>query len=148
MLARAKQGGRQGEGVVGLEGAGEGLAEEVDAIGASSLAAGHKTLIPELIGLLREAGRPAEAIAALRDLLKDAQPSDATRELQLTLAEMLAASGTPGTEAATLVDTILAGDPGQGAALKLRARMALAGMGMTPEMIAAGSAPFQLLNAR
>ena len=33
------------------------LAEDVDAIGASSLAAGHKTLIPELIGLLREAGR-------------------------------------------------------------------------------------------
>ncbi|GAA3798399.1 methylmalonyl-CoA mutase [Qipengyuania pelagi] len=34
------------------------LAEGVDAIGASSLAAGHKTLIPELIGLLKEAGRP------------------------------------------------------------------------------------------
>ncbi len=33
------------------------LAEGVDAIGASSLAAGHKTLIPELITLLREAGR-------------------------------------------------------------------------------------------
>ena len=33
------------------------LAEEVDAIGASSLAAGHKTLIPELTQLLREAGR-------------------------------------------------------------------------------------------
>ncbi len=33
------------------------LAENVDAIGASSLAAGHKTLIPELIRLLREAGR-------------------------------------------------------------------------------------------
>ncbi|GMM93910.1 methylmalonyl-CoA mutase [Qipengyuania sp. MTN3-11] len=30
----------------------------VDAIGASSLAAGHKTLIPELIGLLKDAGRP------------------------------------------------------------------------------------------
>ncbi len=30
----------------------------MDAIGASSLAAGHKTLIPELIGLLRDAGRP------------------------------------------------------------------------------------------
>jgi len=29
----------------------------VDAVGASSLAAGHKTLIPELINLLREAGR-------------------------------------------------------------------------------------------
>jgi len=29
----------------------------VDAVGASSLAAGHKTLIPELIGLLKDAGR-------------------------------------------------------------------------------------------
>src|SRR6185503_6039507 len=33
------------------------LAEDVDAVGASSLAAGHKTLIPELIAALREAGR-------------------------------------------------------------------------------------------
>ena len=33
------------------------LEHEVDAIGASSLAAGHKTLIPELIGLLKDAGR-------------------------------------------------------------------------------------------
>ena len=31
---------------------------DVDLVGASSLAAGHKTLIPELIGHLREAGRP------------------------------------------------------------------------------------------
>jgi methylmalonyl-CoA mutase len=33
------------------------LEQDVDAIGASSLAAGHKTLIPELIGLLKAAGR-------------------------------------------------------------------------------------------
>jgi methylmalonyl-CoA mutase len=33
------------------------LAEGVDVVGASSLAAGHKTLIPELIRHLREAGR-------------------------------------------------------------------------------------------
>lgn len=33
------------------------LAEDVDAVGASSLAAGHKTLIPELIRLLRDQGR-------------------------------------------------------------------------------------------
>jgi methylmalonyl-CoA mutase len=33
------------------------LERNVDAIGASSLAAGHKTLIPQLIRLLREAGR-------------------------------------------------------------------------------------------
>ena len=33
------------------------LQNDVDVVGASSLAAGHKTLIPELIGKLREAGR-------------------------------------------------------------------------------------------
>jgi methylmalonyl-CoA mutase len=33
------------------------LEKEVDVVGASSLAAGHKTLIPELIGHLRDAGR-------------------------------------------------------------------------------------------
>ena len=33
------------------------LQHGVDVVGASSLAAGHKTLIPELIGLLRDAGR-------------------------------------------------------------------------------------------
>jgi methylmalonyl-CoA mutase len=33
------------------------LAHDVDAVGASSLAAGHKTLIPELIQLLKDAGR-------------------------------------------------------------------------------------------
>lgn len=33
------------------------LESDVDVVGASSLAAGHKTLIPELIGKLRDAGR-------------------------------------------------------------------------------------------
>ena len=40
------------------------LDNEVDAIGASSLAAGHKTLIPELIGHLRDAGRPDIKVVA------------------------------------------------------------------------------------
>jgi methylmalonyl-CoA mutase len=54
------------------------VAEDVDVVGASSLAAGHKTLIPELIGHLRDAGRadikviaggviPAQDYQALRD---------------------------------------------------------------------------------
>ncbi|GGB41561.1 methylmalonyl-CoA mutase [Sphingomonas metalli] len=54
------------------------LARDVDVVGASSLAAGHKTLIPELIGHLRDAGRadikviaggviPAQDYQALRD---------------------------------------------------------------------------------
>ncbi|MGZ8346960.1 MAG: methylmalonyl-CoA mutase family protein, partial [Allosphingosinicella sp.] len=34
------------------------IAKDVDLVGASSLAAGHKTLVPELIGHLREMGRP------------------------------------------------------------------------------------------
>ncbi|MGZ8283941.1 MAG: methylmalonyl-CoA mutase family protein, partial [Allosphingosinicella sp.] len=34
------------------------IAQDVDLVGASSLAAGHKTLVPELIGHLREMGRP------------------------------------------------------------------------------------------
>jgi methylmalonyl-CoA mutase len=33
------------------------LEKQVDVVGASSLAAGHKTLIPELIALLKESGR-------------------------------------------------------------------------------------------
>ncbi len=54
------------------------LAKDVDVVGASSLAAGHKTLIPELIGHLRDAGRvdikviaggviPAQDYQTLRD---------------------------------------------------------------------------------
>ncbi|SDA32075.1 methylmalonyl-CoA mutase [Sphingomonas sp. NFR15] len=54
------------------------IASDVDVVGASSLAAGHKTLIPELIGHLREAGRsdikviaggviPAQDYQVLRD---------------------------------------------------------------------------------
>jgi len=37
---------------------------DVDVVGASSLAAGHKTLIPELIAALREAGRPDIKVVA------------------------------------------------------------------------------------
>jgi methylmalonyl-CoA mutase len=40
------------------------ITEDVDVVGASSLAAGHKTLIPELINLLREKGRPDIKVVA------------------------------------------------------------------------------------
>ncbi|MFO1254618.1 MAG: methylmalonyl-CoA mutase [Sphingomonadaceae bacterium] len=40
------------------------LEKDVDAVGASSLAAGHKTLIPQLIVLLKEAGRPDIKVTA------------------------------------------------------------------------------------
>ena len=58
--------------------ANQAIERDVDVVGASSLAAGHKTLIPELIDHLREAGRadikvvaggviPAQDYQALRD---------------------------------------------------------------------------------
>jgi len=40
------------------------LENDVDVVGCSSLAAGHKTLIPEIIRLLREAGRPDIKVTA------------------------------------------------------------------------------------
>ena len=40
------------------------IEQGVDAVGASSLAAGHKTLIPELIGHLKDAGRPDIKVVA------------------------------------------------------------------------------------
>ncbi len=40
------------------------LQKQVDVVGASSLAAGHKTLIPELINILRDAGRPDIKVTA------------------------------------------------------------------------------------
>ncbi|SMQ74204.1 methylmalonyl-CoA mutase [Altererythrobacter xiamenensis] len=40
------------------------LENEVDVVGASSLAAGHKTLIPELIDMLKAAGRPDIKVTA------------------------------------------------------------------------------------
>ncbi len=40
------------------------LEKDVDAVGASSLAAGHKTLIPELIRMLKDAGRPDIKVVA------------------------------------------------------------------------------------
>jgi len=40
------------------------LENDVDVVGASSLAAGHKTLIPELIDMLRAAGRPDIKVTA------------------------------------------------------------------------------------
>ena len=46
------------------EAAATALEKDVDVVGASSLAAGHKTLIPELIGHLKDAGRPDIKVVA------------------------------------------------------------------------------------
>ncbi len=77
-----------------------------------------------LAGLDFAQGDRETAIAALRALLEGAEPSDGTRDLQVTLAEMLAATGAA-EESAALIETVLAGDKGNVPALKLRARGAI-----------------------
>jgi cellulose synthase operon protein C len=69
-------------------------------------------------------GDPGRAIAGLRGLLQGAEPSDATRALQVSLAGMLAATGAQ-EESAALIATVLEGDAGDVEALKLRARAAI-----------------------
>ena len=84
-------------------------------------------------------GDGAAAIAALRGLLAGAPASDATRDLEVALAEMLAAmpaedgetadetDATAAAESAALVEKVLSEDRTHLGALKLRARAAIAG---------------------
>ena len=77
-----------------------------------------------LAGLDFTQGRSAEAIAALRALVDGAPPSDSARDIETTLAEMLAETGDD--EGATaLLEQVLATDPAHVAALKLHAKMAI-----------------------
>jgi tetratricopeptide (TPR) repeat protein len=77
-----------------------------------------------LAGLDFAEGRSAEAIAALGELVDGAAPSDGIRDLETTLAEMLAETG-DAAGARTLVEGVLAADPDHVAALKLDAKMAI-----------------------
>jgi predicted Zn-dependent protease len=70
-------------------------------------------------------GEREAAIAALRGLVDGAEPSDAVRDVQAELAAMLDATGDAAGRDALLA-TVLAEDPGHVAALKLRARAAVA----------------------
>ena len=77
-----------------------------------------------LAGLDFAEGRTEEAIAALTRLTEGAAPSDGTRDLQTTLAEMLAETGEDAAAQALLAG-VLEADPAHVAALKLRAKMAI-----------------------
>jgi predicted Zn-dependent protease len=65
------------------------------------------------------------AAAGLRALLEGAEPSDATRDVEAELAGMLGAMGDAAGRDA-LIAAVLEADPGHVAALKLRARAAIA----------------------
>ena len=77
-----------------------------------------------LAGLDFAEGRTEEAIAALTRLTEGAAPSDGTRDLQTTLAEMQAETG-DAAAAQALLAGVLEADPAHVAALKLRAKMAI-----------------------
>jgi predicted Zn-dependent protease len=91
----------------------------------AAAAADPRPFARALAGLDFSEGRTDEAIAALRGLLADATPSDETRTLQVGLAEMLEATGDRD-GAAQLIAAVLAEDQTHLAALKLRARAAIA----------------------
>jgi tetratricopeptide (TPR) repeat protein len=80
--------------------------------------------IRAIAGLDFAAGDRDAAIAAMRGLLDGAAPSNETRDLEVALAEMLAATGAAA-ESAALVEKVLAEDRTHVAALKLRARDAI-----------------------
>jgi predicted Zn-dependent protease len=93
-------------------------------------------------------GRRTEAIDGLRALLEDAEDTPDTRELQVALAAMLAETGAAtgaADESAALVESVLAADPANVAALKLRARAAIdadrAQDAITDLRLALGAAP-------
>ncbi len=71
-------------------------------------------------GLDFDAGRQAEAIAGMEAILETATPSAETRNIKIGLARMLIGTGNP-VGARALAEEVLAEDPGDVAALKLKA---------------------------
>jgi tetratricopeptide (TPR) repeat protein len=92
---------------------------------AAGEGAGRAPYVRAAAGLDFAEGRHDAAIAALRDLLAGLPPGDESRNLEIVLAGMLAATGKQ-EESAALVEKVLAEDHTHVAALKLRARAAIA----------------------
>ncbi|MCB6180108.1 tetratricopeptide repeat protein [Rhodobacter sp. Har01] len=67
-----------------------------------------------------EAGRHDEAIAEIEAILADAEPSDRTRDIKVTLARMLEATGNP-VGARARAEEVLAEDPTHVGALQMQA---------------------------
>ncbi len=71
-------------------------------------------------GLIFEQGKTTEAIADMEALLKDAEPSDETRNLKVALAKMLEETGNQ-VGARGRIEEVLAEDPNHVEALKMQA---------------------------
>ena len=86
---------------------------------------GKAPYVRALAGLDFAEGNSDAAIASLRGLIAGMAPGDATRDLEVALAEMLDATGQTA-ESAALIEGVIAADRTHVAALKLRARAAIA----------------------
>ncbi|HMO06051.1 MAG TPA: tetratricopeptide repeat protein [Paracoccaceae bacterium] len=102
---------------------GTGAAEaELDRLIAAPVAEADRRLYRTMrAALVFDDGRQAAAIAEMEEMLRDAVPSEQTRDMQVALARMLETTGNP-VGARALVETVLAEDAGHVEALKLRAQ--------------------------
>jgi predicted Zn-dependent protease len=99
----------------------EAASAELDALIATSAGTPEADLYRTLRATLDfEAGRQDEAIAAVEAIATAARPSDQTRKIKITLAQMLSATGNV-VGARARVEEILAEDPTNVEALKMRA---------------------------
>jgi tetratricopeptide (TPR) repeat protein len=104
----------------GTQGAGAAGAE-LDSLIAATAGTPNADLYRALRAALDfEGGQQAEAIAAVEEILKTAQPSDQTRKIKITLAQMLAGTGNA-VGARARVEEVLAEDATNVDALKMRA---------------------------
>ena len=94
---------------------------EIDAhMAASTTGAASPVLRSTRAGLMFDAGKRDEAIAEMEAVLKVAPPSEDTQKIKVGLARMLISNGNA-VGARALVEEVLAEDPGDLPALKLKA---------------------------
>lgn len=94
---------------------------EIERLLAANTGTANADLYGALLATLDfEGGKQAEAVTAMEDILAKAETSDQTRRLKLMLARMLEGSGNA-VGARARVEEVLAEDPSQVEALKLRA---------------------------
>jgi len=101
---------------------GEAARAELDRMIAAADAAGTDAATFRALraGIDFDAGRQAEAVAEMEGLVAGREPSEEVNNLKVALAQMLLATGNP-VAARQRVEEVLANDPAQVEALKLRA---------------------------
>jgi cellulose synthase operon protein C len=99
---------------------------ELEALLAANTATPNADLYGAMIAMLDfDAGKSDIAIATMEGIIAAAEPSDQTRKIEVLLARVLNITPANRTRATELVESVLAADPGNVEALKLRASWAI-----------------------